>query len=197
MHNMKYLILLIIPMVILINILSGSDNISKEKYKYVGVNSCVSSCHKSESQGNQEKIWSESKHSKAFETLQTIRADSIALSKGFNTPAVETPECVKCHTTGSITDVSEFQETFDITQGVQCESCHGPGSEYKSLSVMKDKERAFSLGLIIHNEKEKFCIQCHNTESPTYFQFDYEPMWEMIAHPTPKNIDSENESETD
>lgn len=194
---MKYLILLNISVIMIVTFFNGNENSSQEKYKYIGVNTCVSTCHKSESQGSQEKIWSESKHAKAFQTLQTLRADSIALSKGFNTPAAETPECVRCHTTGLITDESEFKETYEISQGVQCESCHGPGSEYKSLSVMNDRESAIAKGLVIYSEKEKFCIQCHNSDSPTYFEFNYEPMWEMIAHPIPKNIDSENESETE
>ena len=159
---------------------------SQSKYKYVGVNTCVGACHKSEAQGNQFNIWKESVHSKAFQTLQTPEADSIALSRGFNAPAAETPHCVKCHTFGTEVDESELKASFDKNQGVQCESCHGPGSGYSKLSVMKDKESAMSKGLIIHTEKEKFCIQCHNSDSPTFFQFDYEPMWQQIAHSKPK-----------
>ncbi len=158
----------------------------QSKYKYVGVNTCVGACHKSEAQGNQLAVWKESAHSKAFLTLQTPEADSIAFSKGIMTPAAETPQCVKCHTLGTEADENDIKASFDKNQGVQCESCHGPGSGYSKLSVMKDKEKAISKGLIIHTEKEKFCVQCHNAESPTYFEFDYEPMWKIIAHPKPK-----------
>ncbi|MBS1516752.1 MAG: cytochrome C554 [Bacteroidetes bacterium] len=166
--------------------LNAVPDISQTKYKYVGVNTCTGVCHNSESQGDQYIIWKESAHSKAYKTLQTIQADSIASSKGFTSPASETPECVRCHTIGKIPDESEFQASFDITQGVQCESCHGPGSGYKSGSIMRDKDKAVKNGLILHTEKRKFCITCHNSESPTYFEFNYEPMWEMIAHSKPK-----------
>ncbi|MBV6478847.1 MAG: hypothetical protein HGGPFJEG_01604 [Ignavibacteria bacterium] len=166
-------------------ILSG-ENLSRSKYKYVGVNTCIGACHKSEEQGNQFSIWQNSAHSKAFLTLQTERADSIAKAKGYETRAAETPQCVKCHVLGKDIDESELKGSFDKAQGVQCESCHGPGSEYRKLSVMKDKGRAVEKGLIIHTEKEKFCIHCHNEESPTYFEFNYEPMWEIIAHYKPK-----------
>lgn len=166
---------------------SYTDNIkSQTMNKYVGANTCVGACHNSESQGDQYRIWSESAHSKAFLTLETEIADSIARSKGFITAASETPQCVKCHVLGKEIDESELQGSFDKRQGIQCESCHGPGSEYKKLSVMKDKDEAVANGLIIHTEKQKFCIQCHNEESPTYFNFDYDQMWEMIAHPKPK-----------
>lgn len=159
---------------------------SQSKFKYVGVNTCIGACHKTEAQGNQLEIWRNSKHSNAFIALQNDRADSIALSKGFLAPAAESQQCVKCHTLGKNIDESELLNSFDKSQGVQCESCHGPGSQYRKNSVMKNKDYAVSKGLIIHSEKEKFCIQCHNEESPTYFEFNYDPMWEMIAHPKPK-----------
>lgn len=177
---------LVLSGIILILFVTADINFSRSKYKYVGVNTCVGACHKSEEQGNQLSVWQNSAHSKAYLTLLTLFADSIASAKGYGTPASETPQCLKCHVLGKEIDESELSGSFDKAQGVQCESCHGPGSEYKKLSVMKDKERAMSNGLIIHTEKEKFCIQCHNQESPTYFEFDYEPMWEIIAHYKPK-----------
>lgn len=163
-------------------LLKAEDNLSQSKYKYVGVNTCIKGCHESAAQGNQYEVWKNSKHSGAFLTLQTEAADSIAASLGYLTPASETKQCIKCHVLGKDFDESELISTFDMTQGVQCESCHGPGSSYKKLSVMKDSAKAVSKGLIIHSEKEKWCITCHNPESPTYIPFDYEPLWEIIAH---------------
>ncbi len=168
-------------------LLAFADSSSQQsKFKYVGANTCVGVCHRSEEQGNQYEIWKNSKHSGAYLTLQTDKADSIARASGFSTRAFETPSCVKCHTLGKDFNESELLGSFDISQGVQCESCHGPGSEYKVLEVMKDPERSAAKGLIVHMEREKFCTNCHNPESPTYFEFDYDPMWEMIAHPKPK-----------
>jgi len=42
---------------------------------------------------------------------------------------------------------------------LDCESCHGPGSEYKSLSVMKDSEKAKAAGLVLPDAT--FCMTCH------------------------------------
>jgi len=153
--------------------------------KYVGVNSCVGACHKTESQGSQLSIWESSKHANAFKVLQTDEANKIAEGKGFTTPAAETPECLKCHTLGKTADASTFEETFDITQGVQCESCHGAGSEYKKLSIMKDKQKSIDAGLQVHSEGEAFCTGCHNSESPTFKGFNYAEMWDKIKHPKP------------
>lgn len=178
------MLIVIVPLAVVL--IDNTSIISQSPAKYVGVNSCVGACHKTESQGSQLSIWQNSKHSQAYTTLQTPRADSIATSKGFTTAAVETPECLKCHTLAATVDAGLLEDTFDKTQGVQCETCHGPGSEYKKLSIMKDKQKAMDAGLIIHTEKEAFCTHCHNSESPTFVSFDYDTYWEKIKHMKPK-----------
>lgn len=42
---------------------------------------------------------------------------------------------------------------------LDCEDCHGPGSEYKPMSVMKDPAKASAAGLVIPDKA--FCAQCH------------------------------------
>lgn len=154
-------------------------------FKYVGVDKCTGACHKGEAKGSQLEIWQASKHAQAYKTLQTPEADQIAKDKGFSTPAAETPECLKCHVLGKDIVASELEDTFDKTQGVQCETCHGPGSEYKKLSIMKDREKAVANGMIVHSEGEAFCTGCHNSESPTFKGFNYSEMWDKIKHPSP------------
>ncbi|MCC7159508.1 MAG: cytochrome C554, partial [Ignavibacteria bacterium] len=96
-----------------------------------------------------------------------------------------TPQCLKCHVLGKEMDPSEFESSFSKEDGVQCESCHGPGSEYKKLAIMKDKEKAKENGLIVHDNKEAFCTTCHNSESPTFNAFNYDEMWAKIVHKKP------------
>jgi excinuclease UvrABC ATPase subunit len=154
-------------------------------FKYVGIKSCAATCHKGDSKGRQLEIWQDSKHSKAFLDLQTPEADQIAKDKGFNTPAAETPLCIKCHVLGKDIDPEELSDTFDKTEGVQCESCHGPGSEYKKLSIMKDKQQALANGLVLHEDGAEFCKTCHNSDSPTFKSFDYNESWDKIKHTDP------------
>jgi hypothetical protein len=156
-------------------------------FKYVGVDKCAGTCHKGDSKGKQLEIWQDSKHSQAYKTLQTPEADKIAKDKGFSTPAAETPQCLKCHVLGKDIDPSELEDTFDKTQGVQCETCHGPGSEYKKLTIMKDKELAKQNGLIINSNNEEFCKTCHNPDSPSYKEFKYDEFWGKIQHYKPKD----------
>ncbi len=165
--------------------LTASSTQTTGDFKYVGVDKCAGMCHKGDAKGRQLEIWQDSKHSQAFKNLQTPEADKIAQDKGFTTPAAETPQCIKCHVLGKDIDATELEDTFDKTQGVQCETCHGPGSEYKKITIMKDKQKAMDNGLIIHTEKEAFCVTCHNADSPTFKSFNYDEAWAKIVHTDP------------
>jgi hypothetical protein len=48
------------------------------------------------------------------------------------------------------------------TPPLDCESCHGPGSEYKKKSIMKDPELARAAGMVI--PEAAFCEQCHTQD---------------------------------
>lgn len=45
------------------------------------------------------------------------------------------------------------------TPPLDCEGCHGPGSEYKPLAVMKDPVKAKAAGLVM--PPATFCKGCH------------------------------------
>jgi hypothetical protein len=157
---------------------------AQDNHTYVGADVC-GMCHKTEKQGSQLSIWQNSAHSKAFETLKSDKANQIAKEKGLTTLAVESPECLKCHTTGFNLDASMLGKKFKVEDGVQCETCHGPGSEYKDMKVMKDKDLAVKNGLILHEKLENFCIGCHNSESPTFVEMNVEEAWQKIKHSKP------------
>ena len=178
-----FALLIFTPLII---VLSNNTSIkSQSEATYVGVNSCVGACHKTEAQGSQLSIWQSSKHANAYESLKSAFADSVAKARGSEVAAVETPECLKCHTLGVDLASAKVDDTFDKTQGVQCETCHGAGSEYKKLSIMKKKKKAMDAGLIIHTDKDAFCTQCHNSQSPTFVSFDYDTEWAKIKHDIP------------
>jgi len=88
--------------------------------------------------------------------------------------------CLSCHTTG-YGEEGGFVDLESTPQmvNVQCEACHGAGSNYWNASVMKDRELAISKGLIIPPGPE-VCVKCHNERSPEFTGFDYE---EYVASP--------------
>jgi hypothetical protein len=156
--------------------------------KYIGVKNCTM-CHKTDKQGKQLDIWKNSGHSKAFQTLTTKKADEIAKAQGLKKPAAESPECLECHVSGYGIDAKLLDKNFDYKDGVQCETCHGAGSQYKALQIMKDRKKAIAAGLREFKDPpaiEKYCKTCHNEKSPTYKGFKFKEDWEKIKHPVPK-----------
>jgi hypothetical protein len=172
--------------VLAVALIFGVSSMMNAQNKYVGTSQCKM-CHNTDKQGKQFDIWSKSKHASAFKTLGTPAADEIAKKKGFKTKAAETPECLGCHTVTA--DAKLFDAKFDVKDGVQCESCHGAGSAYKNMAIMKDKAKAAAAGLVMPADEAattKLCVTCHNEKSPTAKKFDYATMWKLIAHKIPK-----------
>jgi len=151
-----------------------------QAHAYAGVKACVM-CHKSEKAGLQQSIWEKSKHAGAYTTLTTAKANEIAKAKGITTPAAEAKECLACH---AITGDAKAE----MKDGVQCESCHGAGADYKAMGVMKVKADAVAKGLTAFADKaaiEAMCKTCHNEKSPTAKPFNFDEKWASIQHKKP------------
>ena len=165
--------------------IGGTPAVAGEGHTYVGVAKCKM-CHKSEAQGEQFPIWEKSAHAKAYATLAGDDGKAIAKEKGIEDPQ-KADACLKCHVTGYGAAADMFGDKYDMANGVGCESCHGAGSDYDKMSVMKavmaGTTKPESVGLVLPTEKT--CTACHNSESPTFKSFDFEKMAAQIAHPIP------------
>lgn len=146
-----------------------------QDYEYIGARKCKM-CHNKADKGAQYDVWENNAHSKAYETLGTAEA------KKYSDDPQNDPSCLKCHSTYYGAD-EDLMYTIKPEEGVSCESCHGPGSEYKSRSVMMDREKSLANGMT--DPTEEVCITCHNEESPTYKPFNYAEKVKMIAHDDP------------
>jgi len=135
-------------------------------FNYVGVKKCRM-CHKGEKKGKVYEKWLERAHSKAFEAVKENGEE-------------KNPKCLGCHTTafnkGGYKIDDSIASNFD---GVQCESCHGPGSVYKKTKYMKDRELAIKNGLV--NITEKTCTRCHDG-SEHAGKFNYKEALKKIDH---------------
>ena len=151
-----------------------------QTFKYIGAAKCKM-CHMKPAKGEQYNVWLKGPHANALKSLATEEAMKIAKEKGIADPAKD-PGCLKCHSTVGHID-AKLVAGIKASEGVSCESCHGPGSMYKGAAVMKNRELAMSKGMILPTEE--VCKQCHNEESPTYKPFNYEEKVAVIAHPDP------------
>ncbi|MCX6137057.1 MAG: cytochrome c family protein [Ignavibacteriales bacterium] len=158
-----------------------------ESHKYVGAGQCKM-CHQSDKKGNQYGVWEKSKHAEAYKTLEGDKAKAIAKEKGLKKAPAESPECLACHV-GASADAALLDKKFDMKQGVQCESCHGAGSDFKAMPVMKDKAKALAAGLVDAGKMGKeLCEKCHidkNQHGAKMAAFKYDEMWAKVKHPYP------------
>jgi len=155
---------------------------AKPEFGYAGSKACMM-CHKSVEKGDQYGKWLNSPHAKAHAALTTEKAAKIAAEKGLKQPAAEAPECIRCHVMGWNAKPELLGKDCVKTEGIGCESCHGPAAQYKMVH-QKDLAKAKTLGMIEPNEA--LCRSCHNEQSPTYKAFDFAKMSAVIAHPNPK-----------
>lgn len=138
-----------------------------QEFKYIGAAKCKM-CHNKADKGEQYNQWAGTKHAKAMASLKGAEAQD--------------PKCLKCHATAGHIPASA-NGGIKADEGVSCESCHGPGSVYKSATIMKSREQSMAKGLILPDEK--VCKQCHNQESPHYKGFNYKEYVAKIAHDDP------------
>jgi YVTN family beta-propeller protein len=148
-------------------------------HKFTGVMACAA-CHTGPKFNFQFSLWRRSKHAQAYADLSTQKAADIAAKDGVKDDPQKTQACLKCHATGATIEAASLLKGFDLTDGVQCESCHGPGEHYSAEAVMLDKATAAAKGLL--KVGPETCAPCHANAHGK--PFDYPAATKEIAHPT-------------
>ena len=166
---MKKMSLIAVCMLLLVS------NVLLAQNKYVGASACKM-CHMTK--GKAYPVWSTSKHAKAFEILSGAAALKVGQDNGVAKPSTDA-KCLKCHTTAASAGAANGGITN--ADGVSCESCHGPGSVYKTK--MTNLVEAKKAGLIIPTNA--VCIKCHNTEIHKSLTFDFATKMKIISHKNP------------
>lgn len=129
-----------------------------KKPVYVGARAC-GQCHDGAGMGDQYSKWLTTKHAKAYAVLSLPESREITKRSGLRGDAWKQPICLGCHSTASTAEDWEKDDAFRPEDGLQCESCHGPGSEYMSEEVMRNPAEAMKAGLRLPTEET--CLGCH------------------------------------
>jgi len=154
---------------------------------FVGVKVCAE-CHRGKGMGYQHAKWIHSKHARAYAVLARPEARKIAELSGIPQEPQRAAACLGCHATGEQAEQWEMDETFHIEDGVQCEKCHGPGSEYIDKQIMVDRKAAEAAGLQMPTMDD--CLKCHLTKGSHVAVHgrsmpDMEKAWKQIEHLAP------------
>src|SRR6185369_3917010 len=116
------------------------------------------------------------------------------------------------HQTAFGVPAEEIKKGFDVKQGVQCESCHGPGALHMSARMAalskaggdegfgddkgkgKVAERqSIPEGEIIVKLDQKTCLGCHNDEGPSFKPFCFHKFESQIRHFDPRKPHAEKD----
>lgn len=161
MKKITAIIVALALVVFMASLLPAQDK-KADEHQYIGAKKCKL-CH---SRDKVYPTWAETPHAKAWDVLDSA--------------AQKNEKCVGCHSTGTTAD-------GELLTGVQCEACHGPGSDYKTMSIMKDKEKAIAHGLILPDSTT--CQKCHNENVPKEFQpkegYNFAEMMKTGLHAMP------------
>jgi Cytochrome c554 and c-prime len=158
--------------------------------KYTGPGSCASSaCHGSITpQGVNEVLQNEystwivkDKHAQSYKALTGAVGERMAEILGLG-KAETAPRCLACH---ALNPPAELRSrTFDVSEGVSCESCHGPASGWLGPHTERDwsHEKSVALGMVDTRDivrRTQKCLSCHLGNEEKYVDH------EMIAggHP--------------
>ncbi len=149
--------------------------------------------------GNQCSTWYRTRHARAYTSLATAEAKLIAKWSGIPMEPQESAMCLGCHATGAEAEDWEKDDTFFLRDGVQCEMCHGPGSEYKA--VMTNREQAVLAGLRIPTKED--CLRCHAEKGSHRIalgprNFDVDQAWQAnrASHTQGLGIDEDRVSDS-
>jgi hypothetical protein len=140
--------------------------------KYTGPGSCSStSCHGSVKPRtdnrifqNEYSIWAvKDKHAKAYDALTGLVGERMAKILGLGNSA-QAAKCLACHALDVPAEARA--KTFELNEGVICESCHGPASAWLGPHTTRTwtHEQSVAAGmydtrnLVRRTEK---CLACH------------------------------------
>lgn len=146
----------------------AAHNISK----YLGPGSCAAAaCHgniapqkTSTVNQNEYSIWVvQDRHSAAYRVLQNPVSQRMGRLLGIGKPE-ESPKCLICH--ALYVPESEKGRKFDLSDGVSCESCHGPSSNWLGDHTTKGwtRQRSVAKGMINNWDvvkRSEQCLSCH------------------------------------
>ena len=153
----------------------GKPSVAKDRSAFTGAGSCASSlCHGGihpkkvpdiDIHQNELTVWmTKDKHAKAYEIL--LDQKSVMMARNLKLPqkAEKSDQCLACHALNVPKNLR--MATFDITDGVSCETCHGPAEDWLEPHTARDWTYEKSLEAGMYDLKDwvkraERCLSCH------------------------------------
>jgi Cytochrome c554 and c-prime len=151
---------------------NGMMSPEHEQAKYLGPGSCAATaCHggiqprdTTKVLQNEYSTWIvQDRHSRAYTVLTQPLAQRMAATLKIGAPE-KAQKCLVCHALS--VPASQAGRQFDLSEGVSCESCHGPSSQWLGPHVQSSALHAnmVRLGLVDNKNlvvRAERCLTCH------------------------------------
>lgn len=143
-----------------------------ELAKFTGLSSCQSSlCHGGGAGKDQCAVWATVDfHVRAYAILVTPRSLGITNALHSINPALN-PRCTVCHSPFQGVASDRLMPAAATDQGVSCESCHGPASDWLRSHTRKDYTYAERVASGMTDLRSAYgrantCVACHEYLAP-------------------------------
>ena len=161
-----------LPTLLRASVKNGMMAPDHEQAKYLGPGSCAATaCHggiqprdTTKVLQNEYSTWVvQDRHSRAYAVLTQPLAKRMAAILKIGPPE-KAQKCLVCHALS--VPASEAGRQFDLADGVSCESCHGPSSQWLGPHVQTTARHAdmVKLGLVDNKNlvaRTERCLTCH------------------------------------
>ena len=166
---------------------AGYTTVSVRDPIYLGAQAC-GKCHDGPGIGHQFSKWRLTAHARAYAALYLPESKEITRLSGLTEEPYKSRMCLGCHATAAEEEDWRKDSGFHLEDGLQCEACHGPGSEYATVAIMSDAAKAKPAGLRMPDKDT--CRTCHRPKGShdavlKRKPFDLDQAWQAIAHKMP------------
>lgn len=143
--------------------------------RFTGPGACSSTaCHgavaaasdkESRIQQNEYTTWVlKDKHAKAYQALLTEKSQLIARNLALEEKPEQSRRCLPCHALN--VPPERRARTFDLSDGVSCESCHGPAEKWLGPHTTRGwtHEQSIAAGMYDTRhpvKRAELCLSCH------------------------------------
>ncbi|WP_299945236.1 multiheme c-type cytochrome [Sulfurimonas sp.] len=146
-----------------------NEAMASNEYRYVGNDKCRL-CHRDFFIGRKHDL-----HDHSLEYITTSEHR-------------DNPRCLVCHATGY--GVPSGFTTIEQTPrlvNVQCEGCHGPGSNHLKIATIKKIGGGFLVGTDNHERLKKMCKACHTSRwNHSFTNANFQDAYARYKKPAPK-----------
>jgi hypothetical protein len=155
-------------------ILAQQANSSIAQPKFLGSQGCASSsCHGGAGEkSKQYTIWSthDFHHARPYATLLTARSERLAEVLKIGNPA-QSARCTVCHAPFATVPSERLGHDAIVTEGVSCETCHGPSENWIRSHTRPDYTHADRVAAGMRDLKNlcvraNTCVACHQNIDP-------------------------------